>query len=514
MPDHSISATARTASIVRPSGRQYPTSANEYTRLAQLGEGSFGKVDLMKVQRTGELVAVKKVPLEDAGNEGSMEEALEEIALLMRHNSPHLVKMLASFVSRSTLWIVMEYLAGNSCHALAKARVFSEAEVAAVCRSLVEALDYVHVHAEQIHRDLKGANVLLAGNGRVCLGDFGVGVQLSPYLSQRHTQTGTPFWMAPEVIAEQGYDGRADIWSLGITAIELAKGAPPHSDFNPLQIITLIPKAAPPVLNKPADVSRFSATFRDFVAQCLTKNPSKRPTAAQLRLHPFIQQAGLDTEVLPPVIAHYRAWKAHQEDTNAMSHASDVSASTTSVTQGFDWSWSTHLPMDTPAAEELALTEMEGDEEPLLLDESFAEAQEELDQALVTLSLGRPSANSDGKGTVGPTCPAGHAPGPRGHAFHPRDGKMLHAPGKKDDASSVIESQDLINLLLPVLLKQQQTSEERGGGKRDSQASVALQRIRSGLVLLAEADPALAYDLIVGMGTTLPEYVHFWKCAK
>ena len=167
-------------------------------------------------------------------------------------------------------------------------RTLSEDQIACIMRMALQGLAYLH-SARKIHRDIKSGNILLNHDGDAKLADFGVSAELATTMSKRKTVIGTPYWMAPEVLQSQEYNGKADIWSLAITAIELACGEPPHSNVHPMRAIFMIPNSEPPTLPDP---QHWSPTFHDFIAQCSQKNPDRRPSASELlERHPFITGA-------------------------------------------------------------------------------------------------------------------------------------------------------------------------------------------------------------------------------
>lgn len=232
----------------------------------------------------GDTVAIKVIDLEASDDE--LEDVRREIELLASSvDCVELVKYLGCYVVDSQVWIVTEYLESSLNDLVLANSGLDEAVIAGVMVQLLRGLCFLHAR-RRVHRDVKSKNILVSGSGAVKLADFGVATQLTDTTTKRKSLIGTPYWMAPEVIAQSRYDAKADIWSLGITAIELAEAAPPHSTLHPMKVLFVVPNAPPPV------VSNGSQHFEHFVARCVTKDAQLRPTASELlEADPFITQA-------------------------------------------------------------------------------------------------------------------------------------------------------------------------------------------------------------------------------
>jgi len=261
-------------------------SAEPYELVACIGSGNFG--DVYKALGPGKQVfAIKVINLDESKED--LKVLIQEIQFLSKMNNRYITKYFESFVEGTSMFIVMEYCGGGSCGDLLKyCKQLLEELTGLIIKDVLQGLVYLH-QEQKVHRDIKLANILLTEDGEVKLADFGVSGEITLTHFKRKTFVGTPFWMAPEVIARgkvgnKGYDFKADIWSLGITTIELVTGSPPLSQYDPMKILFEIPKNRPPVLTG----KEYGDNIKDFVKYCLIKDPSKRPTARRLLHHQFI----------------------------------------------------------------------------------------------------------------------------------------------------------------------------------------------------------------------------------
>ncbi|XP_060105191.1 nik-related protein kinase [Heteronotia binoei] len=268
-----------------------------------VGNGTYGQVYKGRHVKTGQLAAIKVMNV----TEDEEEEIKLEINMLKKYSHHrNIATYYGAFVKKSPagqddqLWLVMEYCGAGSVTDLVKktkGNCLKEDWIAYICREVLRGLAHLHMH-HVIHRDIKGQNVLLTENAEVKLVDFGVSAQLDRTIGRRNTFIGTPYWMAPEVIAcdenpESTYDYRSDLWSLGITAIEMAEGAPPLCDMHPMRALFLIPRNPPPKLKS----RKWSKKFLNFVDSCLVKNYMHRPATETLLKHSFIRDMQNERQV-------------------------------------------------------------------------------------------------------------------------------------------------------------------------------------------------------------------------
>ncbi|KAJ3011031.1 hypothetical protein HKX48_007059 [Thoreauomyces humboldtii] len=258
---------------------------NEMFELQEkLGEGAFGSVFKAILKQSGFVLAVKQI--QTGKNEETKQTIQKEIELLRALSHRSVLQYYGALVVQDAMWILTDYCAPGSvsdCMELTEATL-TEKQLAIVLAASLEGLEFLHSR-QVVHRDLKCANILLTEAGEVKIADFGVSERLSVAVGVRRTVVGTPYWMAPEVITGNGYGTEADIWSIGITAIEMADGVPPLANIAPMRAMFKIPHLPPPTVQ---DVGRFTSEFIDFLAKCLTKDPKNRPTATQLLTHPFV----------------------------------------------------------------------------------------------------------------------------------------------------------------------------------------------------------------------------------
>uniref|UniRef100_A0A8D0AR89 non-specific serine/threonine protein kinase n=1 Tax=Sander lucioperca TaxID=283035 RepID=A0A8D0AR89_SANLU len=257
--------------------------------IGELGDGAFGKVYKARNKETGVLAAAKVI---ETKCEEELEDYIVEIDILAKCDHRYIVKLLDAFYHDNKLWIMIEFCPGGAVDAtmLELDRGLTEPQIKVVCRQMLEALSYLH-SMKIIHRDLKAGNILLMLDGDIKLADFGVSAKNTKTLQRRDSFIGTPYWMAPEVVMcetmkDAPYDYKADVWSLGITLIELAQIEPPHHELNPMRVLLKIAKSEPPTLEQP---HKWSQEFKDFLKKALDKNPETRPTVAQLTEHPFVR---------------------------------------------------------------------------------------------------------------------------------------------------------------------------------------------------------------------------------
>eukprot|EP00835_Amoeboradix_gromovi_P001147 NODE_46_length_27655_cov_0.671796.p6 type:complete len:598 gc:universal NODE_46_length_27655_cov_0.671796:110-1903(+) len=317
-----------------PDAPLFSQDLNDYELQTVIGYGSSAVVYQGLYKPLNRKVAVKEIDL-DSFESNQIGELRRETQVMSLCRHPNVLRVFASFVSGSKLYIITPLLSGGSCldiMRIAHPDGFEEVTVSTILRQVLMGLEYLHKNGN-IHRDIKAGNVLIDDDGTVLLGDLGVTASLEvDRTSSRKTFVGTPSWMAPEVMKQEPYDFKADIWSFGILALELAKGEAPFAKYPPIKILMLIINNEPPFLDRDSTKHKYSKHFKEMIELCLQKDPNKRPTAEKLLHHHFFRQSKRKQylinnliSLIPPVYQREHQQHPKPKHDNAQSDSWDFS---------------------------------------------------------------------------------------------------------------------------------------------------------------------------------------------
>ncbi|KAJ5066054.1 sterile20-like kinase isoform b-related [Anaeramoeba ignava] len=259
-----------------------------------IGQGAFGRVYHAEHKVTKIQVAIKEMTIQS----DMVDKLRNEINLLRDCRNPTIVSYYGTVKKDESIWIIMEYCSQGSIHDIMKKirKPLTEEQTQAVLKSTIDGLSYLHSQ-KILHRDIKAGNIFVTDSGEIKLGDFGVSKKLDEF-NQTTSFVGSAFWMAPELIQNEPYDAKVDVWSLGITAIEFVERKPPYFDKPSMTVLNIIPSADPPTVQSP---QKYSEEFRDFLKKCLVKDPEKRASIDDLKNHPFIQKK-IDPKTIPNLV--------------------------------------------------------------------------------------------------------------------------------------------------------------------------------------------------------------------
>lgn len=293
-------------------------NSEDYEMQQAIGYGSSATVYAATYRPLGKQVAIKLIDL-DLFERNQIDELRRELQIMTLSRHPNVLPVYASYVSGHHLHIVTPFISVGSCLDLLRGAFpqgMEEQAIATILKQVLQGMDYLHKNGH-IHRDIKAGNILLDGDGSVYLADFGVSSSLNENGGRtRKTFVGTPIFIAPEVISPSstgkgGYDYKADIWSFGITALELANGQPPYAEFPPLKVLMMTMQRDPPTLQRDQCKNKYTRQFQHMIEQCLIKDPTKRQSADKLIEHPFFRQQARKKEFLvtsvlkslPPILS-------------------------------------------------------------------------------------------------------------------------------------------------------------------------------------------------------------------